>query len=217
MSRQILCYGDSNTYGYNPATEGRYGSNIRWTNRLQDMLGEDFTVINAGLNARTTDINDPFQPGKNGLEYLEPILLEYRPVDLMILMLGSNDMKFYFHRTAEMIAKAAGRLVDRAQDIFYTYRDKTEVLLVSPPLIGKNIATSPFHLEFKRKRGYLLSQELAPYYREQAASRQIHFMDAAPVTEVSSIDSLHLSPEGHRMLAEALYKEVLSIFNMRNS
>ena len=106
--KTILCYGDSNTYGYNPANGLRYPKSVRWTGRLQELLGNNYMIIEEGCNGRTTIFDDPIDGWKNGLNYLKPCLNSHKPVDIVILMLGSNDLKQTFHASAEEIAKTMG-------------------------------------------------------------------------------------------------------------
>ena len=112
MSKTVLCYGDSNTYGYIPETGMRYPKEIRYPGKLQLLLGDDYLVIEEGCNGRTTIHDDPEDGWKNGLDYLKPCLNSHKPVDIVILMLGSNDLKDTFHLSAEEIAHGAGVLVD---------------------------------------------------------------------------------------------------------
>ncbi len=100
MIKTILCYGDSNTYGYVPETGMRYPRDIRYPGRLQNLFGEEYTVIEEGCNGRTTIHDDPIDGWKNGLDYLKPCLNSHKPIDIVILMLGSNDLKITFHLTA---------------------------------------------------------------------------------------------------------------------
>jgi len=88
--KTILCYGDSNTYGYNPVTGGRWPEDIRWTGRLQQLLGDEYKVIEEGCNGRTTMYKAPGEGWKSGLEYLKPCLNSHKPVDAVVMMLGTN-------------------------------------------------------------------------------------------------------------------------------
>ena len=107
----ILCYGDSNTYGYNPVNGLRYPKDIRWTGVLQKLLGEEYAVIEEGCNGRTTVFEDVAEPWKAGLGYLKPCLNTHKPIDFVIMMLGSNDLKRVFHASAKEIADGAEQLV----------------------------------------------------------------------------------------------------------
>ena len=100
--KHILCYGDSNTHGYIPGG-GRYDDDTRYTGILAKLLGSDYRIIEEGLNSRTSSFDDPFEPYKNGMDCLVPCLDSHKPLELTILMLGSNDMKVYFSPSAEKI------------------------------------------------------------------------------------------------------------------
>ena len=113
--KTVMCYGDSNTWGYNPATQQRYPRDERWTGVLQELLGADYRVIEEGLNGRTTVWDDPIEGYKNGREYLIPCLESQKPLDLVIIMLGTNDLKLRFSLPAYDIAEGAGVLVEIAQ------------------------------------------------------------------------------------------------------
>ena len=144
--KTILCYGDSNTYGYRPDNGMRYDEEIRWTGRLASILGrEEYRVIEEGCNGRTTVFDDPEDPWKNGLPYLKPCLNTHKPIDIVILMLGSNDLKSCFKLSAEEIADGAGKLVETIQGFTADKQGFVPgIVLVSPPEIGEGITTSPF-------------------------------------------------------------------------
>lgn len=205
----ILCYGDSNTYGYIPETGMRYPQNVRYPGRLQLLLGEKADVIEEGCNGRTTIQDDPVDGWKNGLDYLRPCLHSHRPVDIVILMLGSNDLKEAFRLTAEQIAANAGILVDVIKEFTLEKQGFVpKILLVSPPEIGENISNSPFYGAFT-ERAIRESQKFPEFYRAVAEEKDCLFFDAAAYIRPSEFDSLHLTPEGHQVLAEKLYDEVL--------
>ena len=110
--KTILCYGDSNTWGYDPVSADRHPYERRWTTVLQRVLGEDYLVIPEGLNGRTTVWDDPIELHKSGSTYLPPCLESHKPVDLVVIMLGTNDLKMRFGLPAVDIAAGAGVLVD---------------------------------------------------------------------------------------------------------
>jgi lysophospholipase L1-like esterase len=109
--KRSLCYGDSNTWGFIPAIGERYPYNIRWTGVLQSLLGPDFEVIEEGLNSRTTNIEDPNNIGRNGKKYLIPCLDSQFPLDVIILMLGTNDLKVRLNRSMQEIEAGVEELV----------------------------------------------------------------------------------------------------------
>ena len=96
MKKHIVCYGDSNTHGYCAETGGRFNEEERWTCLLQAYLGDQFLVLEEGLSGRTTCFDDPIHEGLCGLDYLYPCLMSHEPVDLLIIMLGTNDTKERF-------------------------------------------------------------------------------------------------------------------------
>lgn len=212
--KNILCYGDSNTYGMNPADGQRYDYNIRWTGILQNLLGSEYRVIEEGLNSRTTVLDDPYGVLRNGKTYFTPCIESHYPLDLIIIMLGSNDMKERYHVPACDIAKGAGILAKMALDIT---KEKSltsipaKVLLVSPMHISKAIVTSGMGESFGNMRSCEISRQLASKYEEVSKSLGIEFMDAGKVTESSEIDGLHLSEDGHKALGEAFAKRCLEI------
>ncbi len=215
----ILCYGDSNTYGYDPKTGLRYPKKIRWTGLLQSLLDQHandssaspYLVIEEGCNGRTTVTDDPVEGWKNGLDYLKPCLNSHKPVDIVILMLGTNDLKEVFHLSAPEIAENAGILVDTIQS--FTAEKQgfiPKIILVSPPHIGEDMLNSVFSGAFA-PRSIEESKQFAEYYHAVAASKNCIFFDAATCVVPSKEDSLHLTEEGHRALAENLSQLLLSL------
>ncbi len=204
----IVCYGDSNTYGYVPETGLRYPREVRYPGRLQILLGEDYAVIEEGCNGRTTIHDDPVDGWKNGLDYLKPCLNSHKPVDVVILMLGSNDLKAAFHLSAKEIADGAAVLVDVIRK--FTEEKQgfiPQIILVSPPEIGAGIRKSPFYGAFYEE-AVDESKKFPEYYRAVAEKYGCIFFNAAEYIEPSETDSLHLTPEGHKVLAEKLFEVV---------
>ena len=209
--KTVLCYGDSNTYGYVPETGMRYPKDVRYPGRLQLLLGEEYSVIEEGCNGRTTIHDDPIEGWKNGLDYLKPCLNSHKPVDIVVMMLGSNDLKETFHLTAEKIADGAGVLVDVIK--CFTAEKQgfvPTIILVSPSKIGKGISRSPFSGAFS-ERAITESGKFSECYKKVADEKGCVFLDAAKYVDPSEFDSLHLTSEGHRLLAEELYKEIKSL------
>lgn len=205
----ILCYGDSNTYGYNPVNGLRYPKDVRWTGVLQKLLGEQYAVIEEGCNGRTTVFEDIAEPWKAGLGYLKPCLNTHKPIDFVIMMLGSNDLKRMFHASAKEIADGAEQLVSIIKEFTKEKQDfMPKVILVSPPEIGADIATSEFARSFD-ENAIERSKELPVFYEKIAKKYDCIFFNAAKVIESSKVDSLHLMPEAHKKLAEELYKCIM--------
>ena len=114
MKKHIVCFGDSNTHGYCAETNGRFDETKRWTGLLQKKLGEEYLICEEGLNGRTSSFQDPLSEGLAGLDYILPCLLSHEPVDLLILMLGTNDTKERFSVSPECIVQGLRRVVEKA-------------------------------------------------------------------------------------------------------
>ena len=198
----IVCYGDSNTHGYDAATGGRFARSVRWPGVLAAELGEAADVIEEGLNGRTTIWDDPYLDGRNGRAYLLPCLRSHAPVDVLVLMLGTNDLKSIFGRSAAEIAAGAGALVELALlSGTGVEGSRPRVLLVAPPLLGGRTATSELW-GFGEARAR--SQQFAALYRTVAELKGVAFVDAGPVAAVDPADGVHLTPVGHASLGRAV-------------
>lgn len=210
----VLCYGDSNTYGYNPLDGGRFSSEQRWTGRLQSMLGSNYKIIEAGLNGRTAIAEDPFDSYANGEKYFDLALRSNYPVDLVVIMLGSNDLKIMFDMQAEDIANGAAKIVEKAINISKERSEDSKpckILLVSPIHIGKNIEGSIFSESFGGNIARQKSLEFSKYYKKVASDYDVYFMDAGYYAMPGHEDELHLDEEGHRILAYAFKDKIKEI------
>lgn len=214
--KSILCYGDSNTFGHRPMDGQRYPYGVRWTSLLAENLGEDFQVIEAGLNSRTTVIDDEVEKYRNGLKYIDVVVEMNWPLDLVILMLGTNDMKVRYQAQAADIAEGARSIVREIRRLHQEIRPDwmPQILLVSPLLVGEKIrdGLSDCSEGFGGERAYWLSRELAPLYQQVAREEGCHFLDAGSVASAGTADALHLEEEGHRDLAAAMEAKVREIF-----
>ena len=213
MKKHIVCYGDSNTHGAckDPADSADHGSrfneNERWTCLLQKELGEDYLVIEEGLSGRTCAFDDPLHEGLSGVMHVTPILMSHEPVDLMIIMLGTNDVKAYFSASPLNIATAMERLVRKSQATLCWGDHGPNILIVCPPWITDGL----YEDEAGLKMGPGCpekSRELAKYYKRVAEMTGCGFMDAEGTAEFNRIDCMHLTARGHRMLADALAEKV---------
>lgn len=214
--KSILCYGDSNTFGHRPTDGQRYPYGVRWTSLLAENLGKDFQVIEAGLNSRTTVIDDEVEKYRNGLKYIDVVVEMNWPLDLVILMLGTNDMKVRYQAQAVDIAEGARSIVREIRRLHQEIRPDwmPQILLVSPLLVGEKIrdGLSDCSEGFGDERAYWLSRELAPLYQQVAREEGCHFLDAGSVASAGTADALHLEEEGHRDLAAAMEAKVREIF-----
>ena len=198
----ILCYGDSNTWGYMPLVRTRYTEAERWPGLLAAALGDDFHIIEEGLNGRTTAFTDYLEPYRNGLDYIAPCILTHAPLDLVIIMLGTNDTKARYCVSSKEITDGMKNLIQKLR--FYYPTDKypmPPILLVAPgPLIGGK--DDPAFDEASARK----AKELPTRYEALAEELGCLFFNAQTVLSEQDLggDGLHLTPEGHKKLADAM-------------
>ncbi len=207
--RTILCYGDSNTWGWNPTTEDRYPYDVRWPGVLQAELGKDYRVIEEGLNGRTTVWDDPIEEHKNGKTYLLPCLESHKPIDLVVLMLGSNDLKKRFSLTAYDIAEGAGRLVSMILMSQTGLQGKAPgLLLVAPPPIGDLEKLGWEIFEGAQAKAKTLSAQ----FRRVSEQYGCALLDAAAFIEPSPVDGLHLEASEHHKLGQRVAQVIKEMY-----
>ncbi|MCP8689459.1 SGNH/GDSL hydrolase family protein [Marinobacterium sedimentorum] len=206
--KTVLCFGDSNTWGHRPDGSGRYALDERWPGVMEAVLGEGFRVLVEGLGGRTTVHDDPIDGAHlNGLNYLTPCLASQKPVDLVVIMLGTNDLKHRFSVLADDIARAAGRLVERVQGSDAGPQGAAPaVLLVAPaPILEVGAVGTRF------TGGRIKSQLFSTTYAAVADELGCHFLDAGNHIVSSQIDGIHLDLDAHLELGKVIAKHVREI------
>lgn len=207
--KTILCFGDSNTWGFPPDCGARYDRQTRWPGVLQAQLGADYHVIEEGLPGRNTVWDDPVEGGKNGLKQLLPLIHSHMPLDLLIIMLGTNDFKNRFSVSPLDISWSIGRLVKAARDSGHPLLGEApEVLVLCPPPLA-DLSSSPF-------AGIMVgagekSRQLASVLGAFCEDNQIRMFDAGSVVQTSPVDGVHWEPEEHRKLGIAVAEQVQAI------
>ncbi len=203
----VLCFGDSNTYGYDPATGTRFGPEASWTGVLQASLGARYHVIEEGLNGRTTVWEDPIEGDKVGKRHLLPCLLSHAPLDLVIIMLGTNDLKVRFSAATTDVAAGVSLLADIVLSSACGKKQGAPALLImAPPPFG---TLSTFAPMFDGGAGK--STHLGRLYAEVAKARGCAFFDAATVIRSSDLDGIHFEQAEHAKLGKAVAAEVRKI------
>ena len=210
MKKHIVCLGDSNTHGYcadpQDCADGgmRFNESERWTCLLQGALGPDYLVAEEGLNGRTTVFPDPVEEGKAAIDYIYPCLKSHQDVDLLIIMLGTNDAKERFSVSAFNIAAGMDRLVKKAMDTECWAGGSPNILVISPPAILEGVEQGP--LRGTMGQGSVeKSRRLAAEYRLICEARGVHFLEADAIgCEFNTVDCMHLTRKGHATLAAAL-------------
>lgn len=205
MKKHIVCFGDSNTHGYcaDPAdcADGgdRFNENERWTCLLQKALGEDYLVLEEGLSGRTTVFPDPLHESMAGLDSIYSCLMSHERVDLLIIMLGTNDTKERLGANAACIGIGMERLVMKAKSVPAWRNDMPNILVVAPPHIGDGLSDVPMGKGCPEK-----SRQTAPYYQALCQRQGCAFLDAEGIAEFNQIDFMHLTRKGHADLAAKL-------------
>lgn len=211
MKKRILCFGDSNTFGSRPSG-GRFDEHTRWPMRMQELLGDEYTVIEEGFGGRTTVFDDPVEGGyKSGAAYLPPCLMSHNPLDLVILMLGTNDLKMRFNMNARTIAEGNMRLIRLIMQYAMNADGAApKILFVSPPHVGDWIMETRFADVFgpdAHEKSLGFAAEFARYARLM----RCEYLDAAKFCVPSRTDALHLDQENHLKLADAMAEKVKEI------
>lgn len=215
MKKTIICFGDSNTHGYCSETGGRFDDTQRYPCLLEKYLGDGYLVREEGLSGRTTVFEDPLFEGLSGLSAIFGCLMSHEPVDLLIIMLGTNDTKERFGCNAENIAKGLERLTRKAQSITDAWRNqKPNILLVAPAPIEEGYA-STFVVNEMGHGCMEKSRELSFYYERTAKLTNCHFMDAGKIPGICMHpnDYMHLTAKSHDLLAKALAERIPSLFS----
>ena len=192
MGKRILCIGDSNTWGYIPGSGERYEKNVRWTGKLAQTLGENYEVIEEGMNGRTTAFTDKIEPGTAALDYLYPCLISQFPLDYIIVMLGTNDTKTRYG-VDEVLLKIEETCRRKSQT--------PEKIVIAPADLYPKKDWIEFTAESAQKAGGLTEE-----YRSIAALHHAEFLSAREVlgAECIGCDGIHFTEAGHQKLAEAV-------------
>ena len=206
MKKHIVCFGDSNTHGYCALTNGRFSEEERWTCLLGQLLGEDYLVLEEGLSGRTTCFDDPVHEGLSGLDYIYPCLMSHAPVDLLVIMLGTNDTKERLGANAACIAIGMERLVRKAQSVDCWGDKAPNILIVCPPAILPLMLKNPCSIPMG-KGCVEKSQELPAHLEAKAQLVGAHYINAAEC-EFNQVDGMHLTKKGHAQLAQLLANAV---------
>ena len=207
--KTILCYGDSNTWGCPPVEPGqtaeRYGPDVRWGSVLRTALGPGYWVVEEGLGGRTTVWDDPIEgEHKNGKRYLLPCLESHAPIDLVALMLGTNDLKQHFRLSAAEIAAGAATLVDIILRSPCGPQNRApNVLLLCPPPTAQLSGFAELFAGAGEK-----SLALAGHYEREAALRGYAFLDAGQIIRSSERDGIHFEADAHQALGYAVARVV---------
>lgn len=218
MKKHILCFGDSNTHGYCAEPfdcidgGGRFNEDERWTCLLEKYLGNDYLILEEGLCGRTTVFQDPLSEGLSGLDVIVPIMMSHKPIDLLIIMLGTNDTKERFGVTPECISLGMERLINKAKSTAAWNNNLPNILLIAPPHILNEMYSGPLNGSMGTGCSEK-SRQLAFFYKEIAKRTDCHFLDIEGIAEFNSTDGMHLTKKGHSALAAHLANIIPEMVN----
>ena len=211
--KRILCFGDSNTHGTAPMRDEndvvRFDADKRWPGVLRAAFGSGFDIVEEGHPGRTTVHDDPVEGAhKNGRSHLRAILESHWPLDLVIISLGTNDLKTRHGVSAFDIASSIGTLVDLVRATPMRGRPMLKILVISPPpIIEAGWLADMF------AGGQVKSEQLGAYVARMAAGRQVAFLDLAPIAKSSPIDGIHFDEATHHAIGQAIYKAAIPLLS----
>ena len=208
--KRILCFGDSNTWGAIPGSTQRHPEDVRWTGVMQRILGEGYRVIEEGYNGRTTVFDDPLEDRLSGIAYFRPCLDSQSPLDLIILMLGTNDLKPYFGADAVTIANGLQNYLNALNTVPMA-GERPELLLVSPVRVDPAYENNRL---FRSVFGPNASERSAEYpsaFKIFAEEHGLWFMDAGEYAAASKTDGIHMDAEAHKILGIVFAQKVKEI------
>lgn len=198
--KTIVCFGDSNTWGARPDGKGRFDLDTRWTGVLAKELGAGHRVCEEGLNGRTTNLDDIIERDRNGFTYLKPCLESHAPIDLITLMLGTNDLKDRFHRNPGDIAQSAATLCDFARNLpVGPDGGRPIVLMMAPPPTVELTGFASIFAGAGEK-----SARFPTEYRNWSGFYNLPFFDTSEVIVSSPLDAIHFDADQHIKLGKAL-------------
>ena len=210
MKKRIVCFGDSNTWGYIPVTGERYDETIRWPARLQEMLGyERCTVVEEGLTGRTTVFDDPFDPELNGMKFMPAVLRTAAPIDVLVFMLGTNDFQSHIPAgNAVSTARAVQYMLETARKLGVGRPGgEMQILLISPVEITEDRLTFKEN-DVTDERSIANSRALGAHMKIVAEQLDVEVLDAAQYIKPGKVDGVHLDEKGHARLAELVYEKL---------
>ena len=202
--KNILCYGDSNTFGFNSKVNSRYDENTRWTAILQKNLGAEYKVINEGMPNRTGFVENPDGILFSSQKHFPEILSKIDSVYILILAIGTNDLMFKYNITFDTVEEGLNSLIKTA-------KEKTNNIIIIPPTImNENVLKGYFGSMFD-KSSIRKSKEVGKIFKQIATENNCKYFDINEFAMPSNIDGLHYDEKSHKLIADKLTEFIFSI------
>ncbi|NMD38336.1 MAG: SGNH/GDSL hydrolase family protein [Christensenellaceae bacterium] len=209
--KTILCFGDSNTYGARPDGQGRYEN--RWPVVMQKLLGDEFKIIEEGLCGRTASIEDNFDPYLCGYKTIHMAINTHNPVDMVIIMLGTNDIKRRFNLSITDVSRGVEECINKIKGIYYFNNQALpKILVIAPAPINEGIYNCEFASMFNFYEGIQKSKDIIQMLKEVSKAQKCEFLDASQYIRASKIDGIHLDEEAHEVLGNTVAHKVKELF-----
>lgn len=200
---QIVCFGDSNTWGLWPKGLGRYNKDTRWPGIIRNYFADKYVIVEEGLNGRTANERDEDEPYLNGKDYAAACLLSHRPIKYIVLMLGNNDVKERYNKTAKEVADSIADLAKYMDEIMKQHQpERYTLILISPKGLDKRVLGDGTFTEYSIEK----SHQIGGLLKKHAEENGWEFLDMDIPEVIVSEDGLHLTKEGHRVIAEKVIK-----------
>lgn len=211
--KRILCFGDSLTWGYIPGSGERYDEKKRWTKLLAKKLGSKYEIIENGISGRVTAFDpgrNPYQCGRTGLGFA---LCESAPLDMVIMMLGTNDLEFYSPETIGVGIDELVRHIQNANEIYRVpspiFKKQPKILIIVPPFINEKIdEINPFNSIYGKAKTMKRFPEI---YKNVCINRKVYYMDSNEYIKTSMKDCIHIDDKNSAILADVIYKKIKEI------
>ena len=203
--KKILCYGDSNTYGYNPTDGSRFNNTIRWTALLQNNLEKDFEVINEGVCDRCGFVDNDKGFLFSTQRHFPKIIAKTKDIDILILWVGTNDLQFKYDLTIHQFENGLEKLIVTAKN--YAKR----IIIIPPVVLNNNVLKGNFNYQFD-ETSISKSKKVGKIYRKLSNVYRLNYLDLNDIVKPSNTDGLHYDSKGHKIIAAKLGDYIKSIF-----
>lgn len=203
--KKILCFGDSNTYGYIPGGLGRFSETERWSGILQQILGCGYEILEQGMNNRNGFFENPENIKLCGVKYLPLYLKNHIDIDICILALGTNDLQFFYNLDKNSASKGIQSLIN----IVKKANKNTKIIIIPPVKIRENIISGIFSTQFDIHSVEKI-KEVFPVFKQKALKNNCFYLDLNEYVTPSEVDGLHYSKDSHKIIAEVVSEFICS-------